>query len=90
MYYHYKYIIRHHHINRDGWIFFIASLYLCLTLIQRSRLSPMIWYPLGVKCLAISIDFGMAVKVSSPGLVDYGISLNTFLIIFALSYFLLE
>ena len=80
MYYHYKYIIRHHHINRDGWIFFIASLYLCLELIQRSRLSPMIWYPLGVKCLAISIDFG---------LVDYGISLNTFLIIFALSYFLL-
>ena len=50
----------------------------------------MIWYPLGVKCLAISIDFGMAVKVSSPGLVDYGISLNTFLIIFALSYFLLQ
>ena len=88
MYYHYKYIIRHHHINRGGWIFFIASLYLCLALIQRSRLSPMIWYPLGVKYLAI--DFGTAVKVSSPGLVDYGISLNTFLIIFALSYFLLQ
>ena len=67
--------------------FFIASLYSCLALICRYRLSPTIWYPVGIKCFSFSIDFGKAVKVSSPGLVDFGTSVNAFLITLALLCF---